>query len=116
MRVTFSGITEDPKGHIYDVEKGYQADQFTATTKALASYSGRKCTDPQDIRISIEVQKDVTISTPSTRISIDEDMDKIPLGRNIDNYVKGTQHYRQNKVEICSETLRQCTEAMLSLT
>ena len=36
-RANFSGLTEDLKGHIYDVGTGSQADQFTATTKALAS-------------------------------------------------------------------------------
>ena len=48
-RATFSGLTKDLKGHIYDVVTGSQADQFTVPTKALASYSGRKCFDPQDI-------------------------------------------------------------------
>ena len=71
-KVTFSGLIEDLKDHIYDVGIGSQADQFTATTKALASYAGRKCTDPQDIRISIEWKKDVTIPIPSTRTEIDE--------------------------------------------
>ena len=51
--VTFSGLTEDPKGHIDNVGTGSQADHFTATTKTLASYAGRKCTNPQDIRIKI---------------------------------------------------------------
>ena len=52
-RATFSGLTEDLKGHIYNVGTGSQADQFTTTTKALVSYSGWKCSDPQDIRIAI---------------------------------------------------------------
>ena len=37
---TFSCFTEDFKGHICDVGTGPQADQLTATTKALASYDG----------------------------------------------------------------------------
>ena len=52
-RVTFGGLTEYLKGHIYDVGTGSQADQFTATTKALESYAGRKCANPQDILIAI---------------------------------------------------------------
>ena len=56
-RVTFSGKTEDLKGHIYDVGTGFLVDQFTATTKALASYDGRKCSNTQDILIAIEHQK-----------------------------------------------------------
>ena len=48
-RFTFIGITEDLKVHIYDVGTGSRVDQFTATTKSLASYAGRKCTVPQNI-------------------------------------------------------------------
>ena len=40
---TFSGLTEDLKGHIYDVGTGSKEDQFNATTKALEIYVGRKC-------------------------------------------------------------------------
>ena len=50
-RVALSGLTEDLKGNIYDVGIGSQAGQFTATTKDLESYSGHKCTNPQEIRI-----------------------------------------------------------------
>ena len=60
-RATFSGLTEDLKGHIYDMGALYQADQFTATAKALASYARQKCSNPKDIRIAIEHQKDVAI-------------------------------------------------------
>ena len=65
-RVIFSGLIEDLKGHIYDVGTVSQADQFIATTKVLASYSGRKCSNPQDIWITIERQKDVIISIPNS--------------------------------------------------
>ena len=41
-RATFSGLTEDLKGYIYDVETGSQADQFTITNKAMVSYARRK--------------------------------------------------------------------------
>ena len=37
--VTFISLTKYLKGHIYDVGIGSQADQFTATTKTLASYA-----------------------------------------------------------------------------
>ena len=72
VRLAFRGLTEDLKGHIYDVGKGSQADQFIATTKALARYYGRECTHPQVIRIVIERQKDVTIPIPTTRTYIDK--------------------------------------------
>ena len=70
-RKTFSGMTEDIKGHIYNVGTRSQADQFTATTKALANYAWRKCSDPQDIRITIDRQKDVVIPIPTSRSDID---------------------------------------------
>ena len=77
-RATFSGLNEDLKDHIYDVGTGSQADQFTATTKALASYAGRKCSDPQDIWIAIERQKDVVIPIPTSRPDIDMEVVKLP--------------------------------------
>ena len=83
-RETFSGLTEDLKGHIYNMRTGSQADQFTATTKALASYSGRKCSDPQDIRIAIERQKDVMIPISTSRLDIEEEVAKLLLGREMD--------------------------------
>ena len=79
--MTFSGLTEYLKGHIYDVGKVSQADQFTATTKALASYAGRKFSDTQDIRIAIERQKDVTIPIPTPRMDIDMEVANIFLGK-----------------------------------
>ena len=82
--VNFSGLTEDLKGHIYDMGTGPQADQFTATTKALASYTGRKCTNPQDINIAIELQKDVKTPIPTTRTDTDEEVAKLLLGKEID--------------------------------
>ena len=78
-KIIFNGITEDLKGHIYNVGTGSQADQFTATTKALASYSGHKCTDHQDLKISIKRQKDVVIPIPSKRTDINEDIARLLL-------------------------------------
>ena len=40
---------------------------------------------PQDIRIVIESQKDVTILILDTRTDIDKEVAKIPLGKEIDN-------------------------------
>ena len=108
---TFIGLTADLKGHIYDVGTGSQANQFTTTTKALASYAGRKCSDPQDIQIAIEYQKDISIPIPITRRDIDEEVANIHLGKDIDAYVKLSQQYRQNKAKIYSVTLGQCMEA-----
>ena len=110
--MTFGGLTEDLKGHIYNVGTGSQADQFTATTKALLSYSGRKCSNPQDIRIAIERQKDVSIPTINSRTDIDGEVVKLLLRKETDTYVKRSQQYRQNKAKIYSVDLGQCTEAM----
>ena len=96
-RVTFSGLAEDLKGHIYDVITGPQADQFTATTKDLARYSGRKCSNYQDIRIVIEHKKDVVIPIPTSRMDIDMVVMKLFLGKDIDVYIKRSQQYHQNK-------------------
>ena len=90
----------------------YQADQFTATTKALASYAGRKCTNPQDIRIIIEHQKDVIIGIPTTRTDIEKEVANLLLGKEIDTYVKCSQQYRQNRAKIYSVALGKCTKAM----
>ena len=67
---------------------GYQADQFTATTKVLASYADWKCSDPQDIRIVIECQKDVVIPIPTSRPDIEAEVVKLLLREYIDAYVK----------------------------
>ena len=90
-RVTLRGLTEDLKGHICDVGTGSQADQFTATNKALASYAGQKGTNPQDTRIAIERQKDVSIPIPTTSTDIDEELENLLLVKEIDNYVKHSQ-------------------------
>ena len=113
-RVAFSDLTEDLKGHIYDVGMESQANQFTATTKALASDAGRKCYDPQEIRIAIECQKDVSIPIPipTPRIDIDREVAKLLLGKDIDTYLKRSQQLYQNKAKLYSMALGQCTEAM----
>ena len=79
--VTFSRLTKYLKVHIYYMWTVSQADQFTATTKALASHAGRKCTDSQVIRISVERQKDVKILIPSKRMEIYEDVANILIGK-----------------------------------
>ena len=65
-----------------------QADHFSATTKALASYTRRKFSDPQDIRIAIECQKDVVILIPTSRPDIEAEVVKLLLREYIDTCVK----------------------------
>ena len=86
---------------------GSQADQFTATNKALASYAGRKCVNTQDIRITIERQKDASIPIPTTRTDIDEEVSKLLLGKEINAYIKRSQQYRQKKAKLYSVDLGQ---------
>ena len=105
-------MTEDLKGNIYDVGTGSQAEQFTATNKALASYAGLKCSDPQYIRIAIERQKDGVIPIPTSRPDIDAEVANLLLGKEIDAYVNRSQKYCQNTAKIYSMALGQCTEAM----
>ena len=90
-KVTLSGMTEDLKGDIYNLGTGSKANQFTATTKALASYDGQKCNNPQDIRISIKQQKCMIIPIPSMIRDIDKDVSKLLLGKEIDTNVKRAQ-------------------------
>ena len=110
--MTFSGLKEDIKGHINDVGTVSQAYQFTATTKTLASYSRRKFSDTQDIRIAIELQKDVAILIPTSIMDIDMEVTKLLIGKYIDAYVKPSHNYRQNKAKIYYVALGQCTKGM----
>ena len=91
---------------------GSQTDQFTATTKDLASYAGRKGTNPRYIRISVERQKDVVTLIPCTRNNIGGDVAKLLLVKDIDSYDKRTQQCHQNKAKIYSVVMGQCIEAM----
>ena len=91
---------------------GSQADQVTATTKALSRYAGRKCSDPQDIRIVIVLQKDVVIPIPTSVLDIEAEVAKILLGKDIDACIKRRQQYRQNKAKIYSMDLGKCMKAM----
>ena len=93
-RVTFSGLTEYLKGHIYNVGTGSLSDQFTATTKALAIYSSWKCDDPQDIQIAIDRRKEISIPIPTTKTNIKEEVAKLLLGKEIYTYVNLSQQYR----------------------
>ena len=103
------------KVHIYEIGTGYQSNKFTATTKALTSYSGRRCINPQDVRISIERQKGVIILIPSTRTVIDKDVANIMIGKEIDAHSKRYQQYLQNKAKIYTMDLGQCTKSMENL-
>ena len=105
-------MTEDLKGPIYNVGTGSQADQSTATTKALASYARRKCSDPQDIRIAIELQKDAVMLILNSRPDIKVEVENLLIGKEIGAYVNRIQRYHQNKAKIYSVALGQCTEAM----
>ena len=89
-----------------------QADQLTATTKALASYAGRKCSDPQSIRIVTERHNDVVIPIPTSILDINAEVAKLLLGKDIDACIKRRQQYRQNKAKIYSMDLGQCMKAM----
>ena len=90
-RVTLRGLTEDLKGYICDVGTVSQADQFTATNKALASYAGQKGTNPQDIRIAIDCQKGMSIPIPTTSTDIDKEVANLLIVKDIDAYVKRSQ-------------------------
>ena len=109
----FKGETEALHGHIYDVGTSNQADLFTETTKKIASYAGRTCKEPQDIRRSIEDIDDVDIPMPTERTSITNDRLREKLfEKDIETWAKRESIYRQNKASLYSIVLGQCTEAM----
>ena len=56
--------TEELHGEIYDIGVTNETDLFTTTTKKVASYAGRHCREPQDIRVAIEELTDTKFSIP----------------------------------------------------
>ena len=81
QRTRFAGETEELKGSIYDVGTGSQADMFITTTKAIASYAGCTCTDPQDIRVAIQKLEDTVIAVPQKEEDIADDVATIILSK-----------------------------------
>ena len=104
-RYNFTGLTEYLKGSIYDFGTISQSNRFITTTKSIARYVGRTCIYPKHIRISIKNLEYATISIPAKQEDIDEDIDKILLGKELDVYVKRRQIYCQNKVTLYSVML-----------
>ena len=53
LETKFKGLTTELEGHIFDLGVGNQAELFTNASKQIASYSGRTCKEPQDIRLAL---------------------------------------------------------------
>ena len=109
----FKGETNGLYGNVYNVGTTTQAEQFTETTKKLASYAGRTCKEPQDIHRAIEDLKEVTIAMPDERLGITDLTLKAKLyEKDIEVWSKRESLYRQNKSSMYSIALGQCLEAM----
>ena len=108
----FKGETEALSGHIYDVSNSGQGEQFSETTKKLASYSGRTCKEPQDIRLAIEEVKEVSIPIPTERSITDTTLKAKLYEKDIEIWSKRESLYRQNKSSLYSVALGQCSEGM----
>eukprot|EP00957_Ditylum_brightwellii_P124276 9473177-Ditylum_brightwellii.AAC.1 len=61
----FKGRTPELKGHIYDAGYALQASQFITTTKELAEYAGRTCSNAGEIRLAILKQEEVKFKLPT---------------------------------------------------
>ena len=108
----FEGKTEELKGHIYDIGVENQADLFAKTTKEIAEYAGRHCKQTLDIRTAIETLAEVGIPVPTDRGTSNTTFNLLMLGKDLDIYVKRVDLYNQNKAEMYSKVIGQCTDAL----
>ena len=92
----FKADTEELHGHIYDVGVMNQSDLFTNTTKKLASYAGRTCCKPQDIRLAIKELEDASIDVPTrqTMSGVNSSVINMILSKDLDIYIKRESIYR----------------------
>ena len=108
----FKGKTEELKGFIYDIGVENQADLFMKTTKEIAEYAGRLCKQSLDIKTAIETLSEATIPIPTDRGTPNTTFNSLMLGKDLDIYVKRLDQYNQNKSEMYSKVLGQCTDAL----
>ena len=108
----FEGKTPELKGHIYDIGVENQADLFARTTKEIAEYAGRHCKQSLDIRTAIETLAEVLIPVPADRGTSNTTFNSLMLGKDLDIYVKRVDVYNQNKAEMYSKVIGQCTDAL----
>ena len=93
----FKGKTKSLEGFIYDVGVENLEDLFIKTTKEIAEYSGRVCTESLDIRPAIELSTEVTIVVPGSRNTGYKDVDKLLLSKDLYIFMKIESMYQQNK-------------------
>ena len=89
-----------------------QADLFAITTKEIAEYVGRHCKQSLDIRTAIETLAEVLIPVPADRGTSNTTFNSLMLGKGLDIYVKRVDVYNQNKAEMYSKVIGQCTDAL----
>ena len=108
----YKGDTEELHCEIYNIGVPNQAELFTSTTKKVASYAGRTCKYPQDIRLAIKNIEDITISYPLTCGTGDVIIDNLFLSCDINAFIKREATYESNKATIVSVVIGQCSDAL----
>ena len=61
---SFTGLTEDMKGGIYNTGTGSQADHFIPETKAVSIYTGFTFNDAQESYIAVENLDEMKFTIP----------------------------------------------------
>mmetsp|Transcript_34035 Transcript_34035/g.50008 ORF Transcript_34035/g.50008 Transcript_34035/m.50008 type:complete len:224 (+) Transcript_34035:366-1037(+) len=80
--------------------------------KEMAEYASRAFKESLDIRTAIETLTEVTIAMHSPRNTGNFQMDELLLSKELDMYMKQESLYCQNKAQMFSVIIGQCTEAM----
>ena len=70
------------------------------------------CKESIDIRTAIETLAEVKIALPTTRNTGNPAINTMLLSKDLDIYMKRESIYRQNKTQMFSVVIGQCSEAM----
>lgn len=108
----FEGRCSELLGHVYDCSDARQADRFTKTTKELAEHVGREYRYGNNLRLAITDMKDITVVPPNDPDSSASKMDIRVWEKRVDEYVKRTNYYNENKKTLYSLIWGQCTDIM----
>ena len=94
------GNTEDLHGFIYDVGVHNQSELLTTTTKKIANFTCRTCSDSQDFNIALGTLIDPTFNLTTKLTGGDDIFNTLLLTREIDDYIKRKSADQKNKVTI----------------
>ena len=111
----FKGKTDKLEEHFYNIGVANQSQLFANTTKEVAEYAGQNLKESQDIRLSIEQVDDVTFNIPTNCAEtggLNAKVVNIIYKTELDNYIKCTNQYRQNKSSMYAIVFGQCYKSM----